>query len=112
MEQLRREAEAEAAQKATTEIEEKLAKVTAEAEAATAQARAAEAKLAEIQKQTKMDDPDIAKFQATAEALQQTYNTMNGYRMKVAARNPDAGESLKKFQTALLSQMIDALQGV
>lgn len=112
MEQLRREAEAAAAEKAAREIEEKLAKATADAEAATAKALDAETKLAEIQKQTKMNDPDIAKFQATAEALQQTYNTLDGYRLKVAGRNPEAGESLKKFQTALLSQMIDALQGV
>ena len=112
MEQLRREIEAEAAEKAAEETEKKLVDAQKRADAATAQARAAEAKLAEIQKQSKMDDPDIAKFQATAEALQQTYNTLNGYRMKVAARNPDAGDSLKKFQSALLSQMIDTLQGV
>lgn len=112
MEQLRREAEAEAAKKAAEEIQQKLAEATTKAEAATAQARAAEAKLAEIQKQSKMDDPDIAKFQAAAEAFQQSFNTLNGYRLKVAARNPDAGERLMKFQTALLSQLIDTLQGV
>lgn len=112
MEQLRREIEAEAAKKAAVEIEQKLAEATAKADAATAQAKAAEAKLAEIQKQTKMDDPDIAKFQAAAEAFQQSFNTLNGYRLKVAARNPDAGERLMKFQTALLSQLIDTLQSM
>jgi DNA repair exonuclease SbcCD ATPase subunit len=104
--------EAEAAKKVSEETEKKLAEATAKAEAATAKAREAERKLAEIQKKSKMDDPDIAKFQATAEALQQTYNTLNDYRLQVAARNPAAGESLKKFQTALLSQMIDTIQGV
>lgn len=112
MDQLRREAEAAAAEKAAQEIKEKLAKATADAAAATEKAKEAESKLAEIQKQNKMNDPDISKFQATAEVLQQTYEALNGYRLTVAARNPDAGESLKKFQTALLSQMIDVLQGV
>lgn len=112
MEQIRREVEAEAAKKTAEEIQKKLDEAQRRADAAKAQAQAAEAKLAEIQKQAKMDDPDIAKFQAAAEAFQQSFNTLNGYRLKVAARNPDAGERLMKFQTALLSQLIDTLQGV
>lgn len=112
MEQLRREIEAEAAKKAADEIEKKLAEAQKQAEAATAQAQAAEAKLAEAQKHSKMNDPDIIAFQTLAQSLQESYNVLNGYRMKVAGKNPDAGERLKRFQTAMLSQWIDALQGV
>ena len=112
MEQLRREIEAEAAKKAADEIEKKLAEAQKQAEAATAQAQAAEAKLAEAQKQSKMNDPDIIAFQTLAQSLQESYNILNGYRMKVAGKNPDAGDRLKRFQTAMLSQWIDVLQGV
>jgi hypothetical protein len=64
-----------------------------------------------MERQAKMGDPDVAKFQAMAEQIQQFYNTMNGYRLKVAAKDPEAGRKLERFQRALLEQWGAAIEG-
>ena len=116
MAKLRKEVEAEAAKSAADKAQKSMDKLrkeleTAKQEAAAAtQARAdAEAQLTAAQKQAKMADPDIIAYQTLAQQIQESYNKLNGYRLKVAANNLDAGERLKKFQTAMLSQWIDVL---
>lgn len=111
MEQMRSEVAADAARKATEEIQKQLDSAKAEAEAATRAKAEAEAQLAAAQKQAKMNDPDIIAFQTMAKQLDASYSMLNDYRLKVAATNADAGERLKRFQTALLTQWIDALTG-
>ena len=117
MAKLRKEAETEAAKAAadkarkdTDKLRKELEAAKAEAEAAAKARAAAEGKLADAEKQAKLSDPEIIAYQTLAEQLMQSYNVLNGYRLKVVANNPDAGERLKKFQTAMLSQWIDALQ--
>ena len=117
MAKLRKEAETEAAKAAadkarkdTDKLRKELEAAKAEAQAAAKARAAAEGKLADAEKQAKLSDPDIIAYQTLAEQLMQNYNVLNGYRLKVAANNPDAGERLKKFQTAMISQWIDALQ--
>lgn len=111
MEQMRSEVAADAARKATEEIQKQLDSAKAEADAATRAKAEAEAQLAAAQKQAKMNDPDIIAFQTMAKQLDASYSMLNDYRLKVAATNADAGERLKRFQTALLTQWIDALTG-
>ena len=111
MEELRKQAEATAAEAAVKELKEKLAEAEAKAVAAINDKAKAEARAADMERQTKMGDPDVAKFQAMAEQIQQFYNTMNGYRLKVAAKDPEAGRKLERFQRALLEQWGAAIEG-
>lgn len=119
MTQIRKEAEAEAAKAATEKARKDTDKIRKELEAAKKEAEAAakaraeaEEKLAAAQKQAKLSDPDLIAYQTLAEQLMQSYNVLNGYRLKVAANNPDAGDRLKKFQTAMVAQWADALTEV
>lgn len=110
MEEMRRQIEAEAAEKAAAEVKKKLEdarKVAQDAKLARAEA---EEKLAALQKQTKISNPDIVAFQTMAQSMQQSYNDLNKYRLAVAERDADAGKRLAAFQRALLSQWIDILQ--
>lgn len=111
MEELRKQAEATAAEAAVKELEEKLAEAEAKATEAINGRAEAEAKAANMERQAKMGDPDVAKFQAIVEQIQQSYNTMNGYRLKVAAKDPEAGRKLARFQRALLEQWSAAIEG-
>lgn len=116
MAKLRKEAETEAAKAAadkakkdTDKLRKELEAAKAEAEAAAKARAAAEGKLADAEKQAKLSDPDIIAYQTLAEQLMQSYNVLNGYRLKVTANNPDAGERLKKFQTAMVGQWAEQL---
>lgn len=111
MEELRKQAEATAAEEAVNELKKKLAAAEAKAVAAINDKAEAEVKAADMERQAKMGDPDVAKFQAMAEQIQQFYNTMNGYRLKVAAKDPEAGRRLGLFQRALLEQWGAAIEG-
>jgi phage shock protein A len=111
MEELRKQAEATAAEEAVKELKEKLAEAEAKAIAAINDKAEAEARAAGMERQAKMGDPDVAKFQAMAEQIQQFYNTMNGYRLKVAAKDPETGRKLELFQRALLERWCAAIEG-
>lgn len=111
MEKLRKEAEAEAAKNAAEEIQKKLEKAQKAERAAKEQAKAAEEKLNQLEKQAKMADPDIIAYQTLAQQLMKDYNVLDGYRLKVAGNNPDAGEKLKRFQMDMLGQWSGRLKG-
>ena len=118
MEAMRLEVEAESVKKATEKLAGELAeaqkRAEAEAEARKAAEEAAEAaarKIAELQTAGKMSDPDVAAYNALAKNMMEEYNRLDGYRLKVAARDSDAGERLKKFQLTLLEQWNASLQG-
>ena len=117
MASIRKEAEAAAAKEAEEKARKNTDKIRKELEAAKVQAQeaekaraAAEGALEDARKQAKLGDGDIVAYQALAKQLMENYNTMNGYRLKVAGKDADAGERLKRFQTAMISQWIDALQ--
>lgn len=111
MEQMRGEVEAEAARKATEDLQKQLEDAQSAADEAAKARETAEAQLVAAQKQLKMADPGIIAYQTFAEQFQKDYNVLEDYRLKAAAGNPEAGEKLKKFQTAMLSQWLAALQG-
>lgn len=112
MEEMRRQIEAEAAKKAAAQVEKKLEDARKVAQEAKLAKAAAEDKLAALQKQTKINDPDIIAFQTLAQSMQQSYNDLNKHRLAVAERDADAGKRLAAFQRALLSQWIDIIEGV
>jgi len=63
-----------------------------------------EQKLQAAQQEVKMANPDVAVFRALFEDVQQTFNRLNGARLKVTQADPAMGESLKNATVAVLDQ--------
>ena len=111
MQAMRLEIEAEAARKAEEKVAAELDKATRKAEEEAEARREAERKAEEAaraleaaKKSDKMSNPDVAAYNALATNMMEEYNRLEGYRLKVAASDPDAGEKLKNFQLTLLDQ--------
>lgn len=116
MEQLRREAELDAAEKATKEAENRIKAAEEAAEAAARDREQAEAAAKELQekldaaeKKLKMADPDIAEYNTLIQKLISDYNVLDGLRKKIAVHNKEDGEKLKRMQTKMVSMMADSL---
>lgn len=112
MEQMRKEVEADAAKQATEKLQKQLAAAETAAqeaakarEAAEAQAREAEAKLAAMKKDAKLADPDIAKFLALCEQLQEDYNRVKGLYNRTKLSDETKAASMQKATLALLEDL-------
>lgn len=102
MAQLRQEAEATAAEKATNSIRQQL-------EDAQKAKQAAEAELVAVQKKLKMADPEIMEYNTLAQKLICDYNVLDGLRKKIALHDAELGEKLKQFQTKMVSMFGEPL---
>lgn len=118
MEQLRREAEADAAKKAAAGIQKKLdaaekAARDAAAEKASAEAAAKEAqdKLAVAQKSGKLSNPDVMSVNVLGQQLLTTWNTIRGHRKKAVAADPNNAGPIDAFLGKVLDTMRDSLSG-
>lgn len=112
MEQLRKEAETSAAEKATEEIRQKLETAETALKAAEEARQEAETKLVAAQKRLKMADPDVMEYNTLAQKLMADYNAMDGLRKKITVHDKEVGEKLKQFQTKMVSMFVDSLQGI
>ena len=70
-------------------IDSSRAEVQAQLEAAEKNLEAATAARQEAEKALRMSDPDVAAFNVLLKQLQESYNMLNGYRLKIQTRNPD-----------------------
>ena len=102
MAQLRQEAEAAAAEKATNSIRQQL-------EDAQKAKQAAEAELVAVQKKLKMADPEIMEYNTLAQKLISDYNVLDGLRKKIALHDSELGEKLKQFQKKMVSMFGEPL---
>ena len=109
MEQLRRDAEADAAAKARREMEAKLQQAEAKAAKAAKQAEEAERKLEEARKANTTGDPETAVFAAQFTQMQETFNKCVGLILKVQATDPDKAAKLIKAGNTLLDKMRESL---
>lgn len=116
MEQLRREAEASAAEKVTADIqkhlaaaEEKAKEETKAREAAEAAAREAQDKLVAAQKSTKLSNPDVMSVNVLGQQVLSIWNTIKGHRMKAVAADPNNAGPIDAFLGKLLDTMRDSL---
>lgn len=117
MEQMRKEAEADAARKATADLQKKLdaaEKAAGDAakdkEAAEAAARDAQAKLVAAQKATKIANPDVMSINILGQQMLTIWNTIKGHRMKAVAADPGNAEPIHKFLTAVITKMVDDME--
>lgn len=112
MEQLRKDAEAQAAETATAEIRKQLAAATAAADEA-AKARAeAEARLAEAQKSAKLSNPDMMAVNVLGKKMLSDWNTILGHRKKAVAADESYDAPLRAFLEKMLETMRSGMEGV
>lgn len=119
MEQLRKEAEAQAAAKNKGAATKKLEAAQKELDAAAHQKELLDARIADLEEQlvaaekrVKMSDPDIMEYNTLAQKLMSDYNVMDGLRRKITVHDKESGEKLKRFQTKVVSMWADSLMGV
>lgn len=112
MEQLRKEAEAEATQKAAADLQKQLdaaQKTAADAvrarEAAEKETRMAREKLAAAQKSAKLSNPDVAVFNNIYNEVQMQFNRLVGSLKKIRTADPDTGGKLQNAVVAMLDKL-------
>lgn len=111
MEQIRKEAEASAAGKASEDIRKKLEEAEAALKAAEQGKQVVEAELVAAQKRLKMADVDVMEYNTLAQKLMSDYNVLDGLRRKITVHDRETGEKLKQFQTKMVSMFQEPLEG-
>jgi len=113
MEQLRGEVAADAAAKATEELQKKLAEAEATAKEAVAARQAAEGKLEDLEKQLQVADPNMVRLGAHLEAAQEAFDKLLEGLQEIKAEAPDKAEKLKEnIISKLLEPMIEQVREV
>lgn len=105
MQQLQLEAEQEAARKATVDLRKQLDSAVAEKTAAENKSKELEAKIATMEKNSKLADPDIAKFLTLCEQLQEDHNRIKGLYTKTKLTDETKAGSMKKAALALIEEL-------
>ena len=110
--QLRKEAEAKAAEQAAADAQKQLDAARGKAqeairakEAAEAAAKEAQDKLVAVQKAEKISNPDVMSINVLGKQLLNTWNTIKGHRMKAVAADPASAEPIRKFLQYVIAQM-------
>ena len=105
MQQIRLEAEQEAAKKATFDLKKQLDAAVTERTAAETRVKELETKLAAMEKNTKLADPDIAKFMTLCEQFQDDHNRIRGLYTKTKLTDETKAGSMKKAALALIEEL-------
>lgn len=107
----------EAATKAAAEYQAKLddannrLKAATEAKAAAEKAaQEAREKLANAQNAARVSSPEAAAFSVLYPQVKETFNKLNGCRLKVAVNDPELGEKLKKLMVDLVRELQEAVK--
>lgn len=108
-EKLTAAAAAEAAQKVRDELQAKIAAAEDAAqtaardkEAAERAVKDAEEKLASVNANVKLALPEVTSFKYVFDRIQADWNVLNGYRLKVAIKDPAIGEKMKSKMNELV----------
>ena len=112
MEQLRKDAEAQAAEEVTAEIRKQLAVAKQEAEDAAKARSAAEARLAEAKKSAKLSNPDMMAVNVLGKKMLSDWNTILGHRKKAVAADESYDAPLRAFLEKMLETMRSGMEGV
>ena len=105
MEQLRQETEAEAAKKATGDIQKQLDAANADLSRAEEQIRVTEEKLATVQKQMKMNDQNMMAVQTLGTQMLALANSINGHRMKAVIQDEANAKPINKYLSYILEEL-------
>lgn len=105
MAQIRAEAEARAAEKATKEAEAKLNAAIKENESIRTQLHQAEERVESARKALQLQNPEAAVFKTVFEQVQQDFNRLNGALLKLRLSDPELGAKLTKATVSLLDKL-------
>ena len=86
------------------------AEVQSQLEAAQNNLAAATAARQDAEKALRMSDPDVAAFNVLLVQLQESYNKLNGYRLKIQSRSPEMYDTCTVAQKKLLDLFGKAVQ--
>ena len=118
MEQMRNEVAADAAKKATEDLQKQLAAAQEQAESATKAREKAEAatkeaqeKLAAAERAAKMQNPDVAVFQSLYIQLQETWNRAVGAYNKVQQADETSAANCKRALDAAIQKFQSDIAG-
>ena len=112
MEEMRQQVAADAAAKATEDLQRQLSEAQAVAAEAEKRRSAAETALAEAEKKAKAASPEVALVGVYLQETQAQFNKMVGAIKKVALADPEAGAKLRQnVKEKLLPMLMKALEG-
>lgn len=106
MEQLRREAEAEALGKTAGDIQKQLEEANTALAAAEAKAKESEEKLVAALRKS---DPELVECNVMAQKLRADFNSLLGWVKKIAVSDKEKGERMLKFLRALVKSWAESL---
>lgn len=106
MEQLRREAEADALSKTASDLQKQLESANAALAAEQERARAIEEKLDAAQRK---NDPEMVECNVVAQKLRADFNSLLGWVKKISVGDREKGEKMLKFLRLLVKAWAEAL---
>ena len=113
MEEMRKQVAADAAAKATEDLQKQLEAAQIAADEAEKRRLAAEEQIAAAEKKVQLSNPDMVLVSTYLQGVQEQFNKMLGALKKVAAADPETGVKLKEnVKTKLLESMSKAIDAV
>lgn len=110
MEQMRQQVAADAAQKATEDLQQQLAAAQSKAEELGKAAKEAEDKLAAAQKAAKLANPEAVAFKVKFEKIQQDFLVLKKDLMQIRKNNAELGNGLTAAMRTLLQNWLAELE--
>lgn len=111
MEQMRQQVAADAAKKATEDLQKKLDAALAEAETARKSQKETEEKLEAAQKAVKLANPDVAVLQSSVNNLLHAFQAVQQNLLAVQKADPEIAEKLKPAILGTIDQMRTLIAG-
>lgn len=104
-EKIEAQAETEAAEKAESDLQKKLAEAAAALDREAAKRKAAEEQLEEARKRQKMADPNMMAVQTLGSQLLTIANAINGHRMKAILEDQSNAKPLNSYLAHVLNEL-------
>ena len=105
LEELRAQAEKDAAEKAEADLQKKLAEAAAALDKEAAKRQEAEHQLEEAKKRQRLSDPDVMSVKTLAERMLHLANSINGHRMKAVMKDETNAESINNCLIYVLNEL-------
>lgn len=105
MEELRAQADTEAAEKAEAELQKKLTEAAAALDKEAAKRQDVERQLAEAQKRQQMADPNLMAVQALGTQMIALANSINGHRLKAIMQNQDMARPINGYLVTVINEL-------
>lgn len=105
LEELRAQAETEAAEKAASDLQKKLAEAAAALDKEAAKRQEAERQLEEAKKRQQVADPNLMAVQTLGSQLMAIANSINGHRMKAIMQDQANAKPLGAYLTYIINEL-------